>query len=125
MSHAPSLQPPPTRGEGSSPPPLVGGGWRERRAGLTPYLLLLPSLLFLTALFFVPLVQTIALAFHGDGGWNLGNFTRMAGDLNFLDAVENTFSIVVVVVPLQLALALGMAMMLRHINRGRDLVLWP
>ena len=27
-------------------------------------------------------------------------------------------------VPLQLALALGMAMMLRHVRRGRDIVLW-
>jgi len=104
------------------PPPA-----RERREGfarLAPYLLLLPSLLFLTALFFVPLVQTIALAFHGEGGYGLANFSRMADDLNFLDAVENTFSIIAVVVPLQLVLALGMAMMLRHIGRGRDIVLW-
>jgi ABC-type sugar transport system permease subunit len=46
-----------------------------------------------------------------------------ANDLNFTDAVLNTFSIVLVVVPLQLAIALGMAMMLRHIRRGRDIVL--
>ena len=26
--------------------------------------------------------------------------------------------------PLQLCLALGMAMMLRHVQRGRDIVLW-
>ena len=30
----------------------------------------------------------------------------------------------VVAVPVQLALALGMAMMLRHVRRGRDLMLW-
>jgi multiple sugar transport system permease protein len=80
--------------------------------------------LFLAALFFVPLVQTIALAFHGGNAWSLANFTRMADDLNFRDAVLNTFSIVVIVVPLQLAIALGMAMMLRHIQRFRDIVLW-
>jgi multiple sugar transport system permease protein len=91
---------------------------------LMPYLLVLPSLLFLTALFFVPLLQTIALAFHGGGDWTLSNFTRMADDLNFGDAVVNTFSVVLVVVPLQLAIALGMAMMLRHVERGRDIVLW-
>jgi multiple sugar transport system permease protein len=91
---------------------------------LTPYLLLLPSLLFLTALFFVPLVQTVALAFQSGGAFGLSNFTRMIDDLNFPDAIANTFSIVLVVVPLQLALALGMAMMLRHIERGRDIVLW-
>ncbi len=38
----------------------------------------------------------------------------MAGDLNFTDAVVNTFEIVIIVVPLQLLLALAMAMMLRH-----------
>ena len=95
-----------------------------RRAGLAPYLLIAPSLLFLLVLFLVPLVQTIALAFQADNAWGFGNFQRMAGDLNFSDAVINTFEIVVIAVPLQLALALGMAMMLRHVDRGRDLLLW-
>jgi multiple sugar transport system permease protein len=89
-----------------------------------PYLLIAPSTLFLVLLFIVPMVQTMALAFQSEGGWNLGNFGRMASDLNFGDAVLDTFEIVVVAVPLQLLLALGMAMMLRHIGRGRDLVLW-
>lgn len=89
-----------------------------------PYLLIAPSLIFLTVLFLVPLGQTIALAFQADGGWSAANFSRMANDLNFSDAVANTFEIVVIVVPLQLCLALGMAMMLRHVQRGRDIVLW-
>jgi multiple sugar transport system permease protein len=69
-------------------------------------------------------VQTIGLAFHADGNWSFGNFARMAGDLNFSDAITNTLEIVIVAVPLQLALALGMAMMLRHVGRGRDILLW-
>ena len=89
-----------------------------------PYLLIAPSLIFLTVLFLVPLGQTIALAFQADGGWSTANFSRMANDLNFSDAAANTFKIVVIVVPLQLCLALGMAMMLRHVQRGRDIVLW-
>jgi len=95
-----------------------------RRGGLLPYLLIAPAVLFLAVLFLVPLVQTIALAFHADGAWGLGNFQRMAGDLNFSDAITNTLEIVIVAVPLQLAFALGMAMMLRHVGRGRDLLLW-
>jgi multiple sugar transport system permease protein len=75
-------------------------------------------------LFLVPLVQTVALAFHADGSLSLGNFTRMAGDINFNDAITDTFEVVLLAVPLQLALALGMAMMLRHVRRGRDIVLW-
>ena len=89
-----------------------------------PYLLIAPSLIFLTVLFLVPLGQTIALAFQADGGWSTANFSRMANDLNFSDAAANTLKIVVIVVPLQLCLALGMAMMLQHVQRGRDIVLW-
>ena len=95
-----------------------------RSGGHVPYLLIAPSLIFLTVLFLVPLGQTIALAFQADGGWSTANFSRMANDLNFSDAAANTFKIVVIVVPLQLCLALGMAMMLRHVQRGRDIVLW-
>jgi multiple sugar transport system permease protein len=96
---------------------------------LIPYLLIAPAVLFLAVLFVVPLVQTVALAFQteaADGGlgWSLGNFGRMADDLNFNDAVVDTMKVVAVAVPLQLCLAIGMAMMLRHIRHGRDLVLW-
>jgi multiple sugar transport system permease protein len=94
------------------------------RARYIPYLLIAPSLGFLTVLFFVPLVQTIALAFEAGGRWSTENFARMGADLNFADAVVNTFEIVVVVVPLQLLLALAMAMMLQHVRGGRDIVLW-
>lgn len=89
-----------------------------------PYLLIAPSLGFLTLLFFVPLVQTIALAFQAEGAWSMENFARMAADLNFMDAVVNAFEIVVIVVPLQLLLALAMAMMLQHLRGGRDIALW-
>jgi multiple sugar transport system permease protein len=95
-----------------------------RRLRLAPYLLIAPSLAFLFLLFFVPLIQTIALAFQTDAGPGLGNFDQMLGDLDFSAAIKNTFGLVVVVVPLQLALALGMAMMLRKLRSGRDLVLW-
>ncbi len=94
------------------------------RGRALPYLLVAPAVIFLTVLFFVPLVQTIALAFETRTGPGLGNFLRMADDLNFHDAVINTFRFVGLTVPLQLAAAMGMAMMLRHLHRGRDLVLW-
>src|SRR5215467_4048217 len=94
------------------------------RARYIPYLLIAPSLAFLAVLFFVPLVQTIALAFQAGGIWSTANFARMAADLNFADAIVNTFGIVLVVVPLQLVLALAMAMMLQHLRGGRDIVLW-
>ena len=95
-----------------------------RRGALTPYLLIAPATVFLGVLFVVPLAQTIALAFRVDGTASFGNFVRMADDINFSDAIGNTFKVVLLAVPLQLALALGMAMMLRHVQRGRDIVLW-
>jgi multiple sugar transport system permease protein len=89
-----------------------------------PYLLIAPAALFLTVLFLVPLVQTAALAFQTGAAWSFGNFARMIDDLNFHDALVNSFRLVAVAVPVQFVLALGMAMMLRHVPRGRDIVLW-
>lgn len=89
-----------------------------------PYLLLAPSLVFLAAIFLLPLVQTIALSFSEGGAASLGNYRRMVSDLNFGVALRNTFLLVLVVVPIQLALALGMSVMIEKIGRGRDLVLW-
>jgi len=95
-----------------------------RSQALRPYLLILPSLVFLLLLFVVPLVQTVALAFSAPAGTGLGNFTQMVGDLDFSDSLRNTFALVLFVVPLQLVAALGMSIMLRHVRWGRDIILW-
>jgi multiple sugar transport system permease protein len=95
-----------------------------RRGAATPFLLIAPATLFLGVLFVVPLVQTITLAFQVNGSFALDNFSAMAGDIDFNDSIANTFEVILLAVPLQLLLALTMAMMLRHIRRGRDIVLW-
>jgi multiple sugar transport system permease protein len=95
-----------------------------RRGAATPYLLIAPATALLGVLFVVPLVQTVGLAFRVGGVFSLGNFASMAGDINFDAALVDTGAVIVVAVPLQLALALGMAMMLRHLRRGRGLVMW-
>ena len=96
---------------------------REPKA--LPYLLIAPSALFLTGLFLIPLAQTAVLAFQESGGaWGLGNLRRMTDELNFPDALANTFKVVLLAVPLQLVLALCMTMALRNIRRGRDLLVW-
>ncbi|MFT8246057.1 carbohydrate ABC transporter permease [Roseomonas sp. BN140053] len=97
---------------------------RSQRPALLPYLLIAPSVLFLGALFLVPLFQTAVLAFQAGGGWSLNNVHRMMDDINFGEAVGNTFSVVLLAVPLQLALALAMTVLLRQVERGRDLILW-
>jgi multiple sugar transport system permease protein len=92
---------------------------------LTPYLLILPSLVFLAVFFIVPLVEALVVSFKAPGGgYGWHSYTRMAGDLNFGPALKNTLILVAVVVPLQIAFALGMAVMLTKIQKGRDIVLW-
>ena len=94
------------------------------RTSWIPYALIAPSVVFLGALFLVPLVQTIWLSFSAGDGMSLQNYQRMAGDLNFSLAVRNTFLLTLVVVPLQVVLALAMATMVTKLDKGRDLVLW-
>jgi multiple sugar transport system permease protein len=89
-----------------------------------PYALIAPATIFLVALFVAPLVQTIVLSFNDGAGFSLGNYARMAGDLNFVPALRNTFLLVAVIIPVQLALALGMGLMVQKMTRGRDLVMW-
>jgi multiple sugar transport system permease protein len=94
------------------------------RASWSPYALIAPSVAFLAALFLVPLVQTIWLSFSSGDGLSLANYERMAGDLNFGLAIQNTFLLTLVVVPIQLALALTMAVMVSKLEKGRDVALW-
>ena len=91
---------------------------------LLPYALIAPAVVFLAAFFLLPLAQTIALSFQSGDGVSLGNYARMAGDLNFAIALRNTFLLVITIVPVQVVLALMMGMMLQKMARGRDLVLW-
>ena len=108
------------RGAGS----LHDGTAMSPRATWIPYALIAPSVLFLCALFVVPLVQTLWLSVSSEDGISLANYARMAGDLNFGVAIRNTFTLTLVVVPLQVALALGMAVLLTKVEKGRDLILW-
>lgn len=89
-----------------------------------PYLLVLPSVVFLLFLFAWPLVEALLLSIRGSEGWTLEHFQRMAADLYFKDAVKYTVLLAVVVVPLQVILALCMAMLLGGISKGRDLFLY-
>jgi multiple sugar transport system permease protein len=95
-----------------------------RRSAVIPYLLIAPATALLAVLFVAPMVQTVAIAFRVNGSVSFGNFVSMSGDINFNDALINTFGVVVLAVPLQLTLALCMAMMLRHLKRSRDIVIW-
>jgi multiple sugar transport system permease protein len=89
---------------------------RRRRGNLVPYLLLLPSVIFLAVFFVWPMVESLILAFQTTrGAWTLDNFRTMMRDINFWDAFRNTLVLLVIIVPLQVVLALVMALL---INAG-------
>jgi multiple sugar transport system permease protein len=95
-----------SEGERSEPP-------AGRRRGLpTPYLLLLPSALFMALLFGWPLLSGVVEAFQGPDGFTTANWERMAGEPRFWEAVRNTLLLAAVVIPLQFVLALTMALLL-------------
>jgi multiple sugar transport system permease protein len=90
-----------------------------------PYLLLLPSIVFMLVFFAWPLVEAILVAFGDEaGGFTLEHFRSMADDINFTEALWNTLLLVVVVVPVQLVLAIALAQLLTRLDRGRDLYLY-
>jgi multiple sugar transport system permease protein len=89
-----------------------------------PYALIAPAVIFLGALFVAPLVQTILLSFQDGAALSLANYRRMAGDLNFIPALRNTFALVIVIIPVQLALAIAMGLMVQKLAHGREFVMW-
>ncbi len=89
-----------------------------------PYLLILPSIVFLALLFVVPLVQTIWLAISDNGVPSLVHLQTMVTDINFTRSVQNTFLLTLAVVPVQVAIALAMGSMVSKIGGGRETILW-
>lgn len=91
-----------------------------------PYLLILPSVVFMVLFFVGPLIEAVLLALRAPSGqWTLANLQRMANDLAFADALRNTLLLAAVVVPAQVILALAMGLLLGGVPRGtRDSFLY-
>src|SRR3990172_9852833 len=81
---------------------------------LTPYLLLLPTVIFLFAFFAYPMVNAFTLAFRSDtGAWTLEHFTTMVKDVAFTQAFRTTLLLLIIIIPVQFALALTMALLIQ------------
>jgi len=109
--------------------PLRRGSALRRWLGtdtLLPYLLLLPSILYLILFFVVPLSQAFFVAFQDEAGrWTWQNFLDLAKkDFRFGDALKYTFLLAVTIVPLQLLTALGIALLVNSRFRGSQLFLY-
>jgi multiple sugar transport system permease protein len=82
------------------------------------FILVLPSIIFMLALFAWPMVSGVAQAVWSPEGFTTAYLERMLADPSFWEAVRNTLLLVVVLLPLQFALALVMALLLQARPRG-------
>lgn len=97
----------------------------RRRFQWEPYVLLLPSTVYLAIFFAWPMVQAFGLAFRDDNGaWTLQFFLRMVNDVNFWKAVRTTLILLVTIIPLQFIFALAMALLVNAKLRGSDIFVY-
>lgn len=97
----------------------------KRRRNWAPYILLVPSLLFLLFFFATPMFSSFVLAFQTpDGQWSLESIRTMLDDPNFTRAVTATLTLVIIVIPVQLALAMAMALVVNNRLKGTSLWLY-
>ncbi len=96
--------------------------WTEKAL---PYILLVPSALFLVIFFALPMLQALILSIRSpNGAWTLQYFERMVRDVFFRDALINTFLIILIAIPLQFLFAIIMGLLLQNRLRGSGLFLY-
>ncbi len=96
-----------------------------KRLNLEPYILLLPSIIYLMLFFAWPMVQAFGLAFQTDDGHlTLAYLQRMFGDAAFVEAIRTTVKLIIVIVPIQFILALAMALLMMERLRGSNLLVY-
>jgi multiple sugar transport system permease protein len=100
-------------------------GRRFSAKDLEPYLLLLPSVIYLLIFFAWPMFQAFGLAFRTDDGqWTLMHFQRMVRDASFWPAVRTTAMLIVTIIPIQFIFALAMALLVTAGLRGSGLLIY-
>ena len=98
---------------------------RWKRFNWEPYLLLLPSTLYLILFFAWPMFQAFRLAFQADDGHlTLAYMQRMFNDVMFSKALRNTVLLITAIVPIQFILALIMALLMMERLRGSDILVY-
>jgi sn-glycerol 3-phosphate transport system permease protein len=109
-------------------PPLAsqaatkGTAWRVRRRWrIEPYLLLLPSLVFLATFTYYPILLSLRLSLYRASATvshptfvGLGNYVVLTGDPIFRQVLANSFQFLVGTVPVTVGLALALAMLLNR-----------
>lgn len=97
----------------------------RRLRKLEPYLLLLPSVIYLIFFFAWPMIRGFGLIFRTEEGqWTLRYVQRMANDVSFLPALRTTILYVVVLIPIQFIVALTMALLVTGGIRASGLLIY-
>lgn len=99
---------------------------KSKLAAWAPYLLVLPTLVFLGMFVVYPMAQAFLLGITrpGTGQLTAEHVQRMASDLYFAPAVRDTLLITAIAIPLQIALGLAMAMLVQTRFPGHTIFLY-
>jgi multiple sugar transport system permease protein len=98
---------------------------KAKGLGWAPYVLLLPSLIYMAVFFAVPMLQSFALALQDRAGnWSLASIERMLGDAQFERALVTTVVLLLLVIPIQFVLAMSMALIVNSRLKGSGLWLY-
>lgn len=106
-------------------PSATNKTFARRMESALPYLLLLPSALFMLIFFAWPMVQALILSIQTpDGVWTTQYLERMVRDVNFTDAIRNTLLIILIAIPLQFTFAIAMGLLIKAKLKGSALFLY-
>jgi multiple sugar transport system permease protein len=99
---------------------------RRRGLGWAPYLLILPSLVFLVVFFAVPMFQAFGLALQAPSGsgYSFDAIRQMLHDVPFSSALTNTLLLMVAIIPIQFVVAMAMALVINAQLKGSSLWLY-
>jgi multiple sugar transport system permease protein len=99
---------------------------RRRGLGWAPYLLVLPSLVFLVVFFAVPMFQAFGLALQAPSGsgYSLDAIRQMFHDVPFSSALTNTLLLMLAIIPIQFVVAMAMALVINAQLKGSSLWLY-
>ena len=115
----------PSREKSSLESDTRGSHKARSREDLLPYWLIAPTIVVLLSLSIYPLIYAVKISFQtgvGDAArWTFANFTRLASDRFFLEALAHTFIYAAIALTFEFLLGLGLALLLDGPLRGRSL----
>ncbi len=98
----------------------------KRDKSIIPYILFLPTIVYLLLFMGYPLYKAMVLVFTTDSGvgLTLSNFGELFSDSTFWEALKNTILFAAVIIPIQVFLALLLALLVNSKFKGYMMVLY-